>query len=116
VPNRPLALIAGRIREHPDAGSYPLLRVVAGRLRAGGAGNNVYLLSGRFVEVKDDAPYVAPGYWSDGYADGYVNEGYVTGGYVGQVAATPEPTPEPTVPPANRYVADGYVAGGYVTA
>jgi hypothetical protein len=103
VPNRPLALIAGRIQEHPDAGSYPLIRIDGGRLRAGGAGHNVYLLNGRLVQVNSDGPYVTPGYWTDGYADAYVNEGYVNGGYVGSQ-------------PANRYVADGYVTGGYVAA
>ena len=110
MPNRPLALIAGRIHEHPYSGAYPLIRLVGGRLWAGGAGNNVYLLDGRLVEVKDEGPYVAPGYWVDGYADAYVNEGYVAAGYVGA------PTDAPSEPPANRYVADGYVAGGYVTA
>lgn len=105
---RPLALIAGRIHEHPDTGSYPLIRIDGARLRAGGTGNNVYLLDGRLAEVKDEGPYVAPGYWEDGYADAYVNEGYVTGGYVG----TPTEQPEPT----GRYVNDGYVTGGYVTA
>jgi len=115
---RPLALIDGRIHEHPDSGAYPLIRLAGGRLWAGGAGNNVYLLHGRLVEAREDgnyvapgywgdgdAPYVDPGYWCDGYADAYAQSGYVNPGYTGCPGAD-----------TNGYVDPGYVADGYVSA
>lgn len=56
----PLVLANGRIREESpaNAGVYPRLRLVAGRLVAGGAGVDLALVQGRIVQM-------AMGDWDD---------------------------------------------------
>lgn len=62
---QPLVLRLGRIAEEnpAEAGTYPLLRLVAGRLVAGGSGANLTLINGRMVQ---DAPVVIGGMWDGG--------------------------------------------------
>lgn len=49
----PLVLINGVISEEPfnQIGVYPRLKISTGILRAGGAGNSLYLINGSIVEV-----------------------------------------------------------------
>lgn len=62
---QPLVLRLGRIAEETpaEAGTYPLLRLVAGRLVAGGPGKDIAIVAGRFVEQ----PEAGGGMWDAGF-------------------------------------------------
>jgi len=84
---QPLVLRLGRIAEEipAEAGTYPLLRLVDGRLVAGGSGINLYLSGGRISQVASTGLYVDTDY-SDDYADAapesYLVADYTAEGYV----------------------------------
>lgn len=71
--SQPLVLRLGRIAEETpaEAGAYPRLRVVAGRLVAGGAGTDLVFVGGRVAQFGlPGAEYVDVDYWDADYADG----------------------------------------------